>query len=222
MRRYIKLPIASAIRKSFPEAPFEFSDEQIEKLKTYSDVLLTVVSTAAVAAMVVLAPNALQALDIFRKRKGRKKLPHKEKQRKIIRSFYYLKEKEWIDFKRKGDDYEVVVTENGKKKIRTLNLETIYVSKLPDWDGKFWQVAADIPTEDYRSGADALRKKLKEMRFYPLQRTLWFFPYDPRMEIEFITRHYGVFNFTTVMKIEELDLADERLLRGYFRKEGLI
>jgi hypothetical protein len=81
-------------------------------------------------------------------------------------------------------------------------------------------VAADIPTKDHRQGADLLRRKLKQMGFYPLQRSLWFYPFDPRPEIEFICREFGVANFVTVMEINRLDVQDEKLLKKHFSKLG--
>lgn len=223
MRPYIKLPIASVIKRASSRPGFELSDEQLEKLKAYSDVLLVILGAVGMVTMLVLAPNAFQALDIFQKqRRGTKKLKYKEKQRKVISTFYYLRRWGHIDFRQKGNDYEVILTDKGKKCIKKLNIETLNVRKPEKWDGKFWQVAADIPTKKFRRGADALRRKLKQMNFYPLQRTLWFYPHDPRIEIEFIARTYGIANFVTVMKLAELDPADEKVLRGYFKEQGII
>ena len=171
--------------------------------------------------MTVLAPNALQALELFEKKGEKRKLTHKEKRRKILKSFYYLKNQGSVKFIPKGDDFEVILTQKGKKKIKHMNFETLSIQREKQWDGKFWQVVADIPTK-YKLGADAFRKKIKSMNFYPLQRTLWFYPYDPRMEIEFIAKNYGIEGFITAMKIEILDEWDERVLKNSFRKIGTI
>lgn len=222
MNPYTKLPLAAVIKKASPKPTFELSEEQIEKLKTYSNILLGILAGAGLVTMMVLAPNALQALDIFQKRKGKKPLKRKEKEQKVARAFYYLRHWGHIQLKRKREDYEVILTEKGKKQIKHLNLETLSIPRPKNWDGKFWQVAADIPTKEYRYGADALREKLKQMNFYPLQRTLWFYPYDPRVELEFIARNYGVANFVTVMKIATLDLSDEKVLREFFKEQKII
>lgn len=222
MNSYSKTAIATAIKKSSPKPIFELSEAQIEKIKTYSNILLGILAVSGMVTMMVLAPNALQVLDIFERRKGRKKMRHSEKIRKVTQAFYYLKRKANIEFRRKGDDLFVVLTDKGKKEIKRLKMETICVSRPQKWDGKFWQVAADIPTKDYRRGADALRRKLKEMGFYPLQRTLWFYPFDPRIEIEFITRTFGIAHFVTVMKTSELDPSDETVLKKFFRSQKVI
>lgn len=222
MDKYVKLPLASAFRQALPKPAFQISEQQLEKLKTYSDVLLGVVGVAGIMLLTVLAPNALQALDLFQKKRGRSRLNPPAKQRKVIRSFYYLKAKGQIEFRRKGEDYEVRLTKRGRRQIKKFRFETLSVPKAEHWDGKFWQVAADIPTKQHRRGADALRQKLKEMGFYPLQRTLWFYPYDPRLELEFITHTYGIHPFVTTMKIAELEESDERVLKAHFKKQAII
>lgn len=228
MKKYFKQTSwVSVLKQSLPAEQgqiFELSEVQIEKLKNFTQVLLAMLAVASIMAMTLFAPNALQALKIFEKSKGsRRGERHARNQNvKIVRAFYYLKQKKWIEFRRKGDDYEVIVTVRGKKQIRKMKLETVSVPRPVAWDGKFWLVIADIPTKDYRQGADAFRTKLKDMSFFHLQRTVWLYPFDPRLEIEFITRHYGIFNFVTVMKVEELDPADEKPVKKFFKKQGLI
>lgn len=222
MDKYNRLPLVSAFRQAFPKPTFRLSPEQAEKLKTYTNVLLGMLAGAGMLTMMVLAPNALQALDLFQRRRGRRKLAPLEREQRVIRSFYYLRARGHIEVHQKGNDYEVSLTKQGRRQIRKMNFQTLAVPKNVRWDGKFWQVAADIPTKQHRRGADALRQKLKEMGFYPLQRTLWFYPYDPRMELEFISRTYGISQFVTTMKIAELDESDERVLKGHFKKQAII
>lgn len=224
MRKYSKLSVASLVGQAVPPDPKPvFSEKQIEKIKTFSNVLLGILAVGGILTVAVLAPNAIQALEIFeRKRRGRKGLSAKEKKRRVARAFYYLKDHKFIRLKKKGDDYEIRLTKWGRKQVRKLDLATLEVARPKKWDGKFWQVAADIPTEDYRNAADAFRMKIKEIKFYPLQRTLWFYPFDPRTEIEFIARTYGIYTFVTVMKIDQLEPADEKTLKSYFREEGII
>jgi len=222
MRVYKKLGISQIVKQATPKPILELSPGQIEKLKNFSDALLGILNLVGVATVAVLAPNALRMFDLFEKRGNpKKRILNAEKQQKVIRAFYYLRETGRIKFVQRGDSYEVVLTEKGQKQIKRINFETISVKTDSKWDGKFWQVAADIPTK-YRLGADAFRDKLKLMNFYSLQRTLWFYPFNPRIEIEFVARTYGIDPFVTVMKIDELDISDKKLLVGYFKKAGVI
>jgi len=222
--RYYKNSLASSFGRDIKKLAPGISQEKIEKFRTYAGVLLGILGVAGLVTMAVLAPNALQALDIFEKRRGNRRLPPKTRERKVLRTFYYLKAKGAIEIRRGGTEgqYEIFLTRRGRKMVKELRLETLSIKRPGSWDGKFWQVAADIPTKDYRRGADALRSKLREMKFYPLQRTLWFYPYDPRVELQFIAQMYGIAPFVTVMKIEETDPSDGKVLNRFFKEQGIV
>lgn len=225
MAKYERLNLHQLLAGKKEEAggKLKFDPAKIERIKSYTGVILGILGVAGILAVTVLAPNALQALDLFERRRKRPASSPAKRRAKLLKTFYYLKESGQIEFRRaEGDNYEVVLTDKGKKELRRFDIETLYVPKAEKWDQKFWQVAADIPTKNYRRGADALRRKLREMEFYPLQRTLWFYPYDPRAELEFICQIYGISRFVTAMKIAELDPSDERVLRDFFRKRDVI
>jgi DNA-binding transcriptional regulator PaaX len=166
-------------------------------------------------------PCALWDLRIFQKLHLRKKLNYQQRTYKVARTFYYLKKRGYIRTVFEKNKWKVIVTRKGRDKIRGLRYEILSIPKSESWDGKFWQVAADIPTK-YRSGADAFRIKIKKLGLFPLQRTLWFYPYDLREEIGFISRFYKIESFVTVMRVDKLDPADKKVIRGHFREAELI
>lgn len=211
------------IKEAIPEieAPL-LTEEQIEKLKSAGAAALVIVGIAGTIMLSAVAPNVIGAIDKIFFKKEKRKFSTKEKLRKVARTFYYLKDHGYIIMKPKGKDFKVFLTKLGKRRLAKLNFANLLVPKLGPWDGKWWQVAADIPTEDYKWAADLFRQKLLEMKFYPLQRTLWFYPYDPRKEIEFLLKHYGIGQFVTVMEISRLDYSDENAMKEFFQKEGII
>lgn len=195
-----------------------FTPEQIEKLKTAGGIALAVLMVAGILTLSAVAPNIFSAIGkIFQKPRGRRYSP-KELQQKVTRTFYYLKSSGLIRMKPTKDDVKIFLTALAKRKIKHMQFETMQVETPKKWDEKWWQVAADIPTEEYRFAADALRIKLKSMHFYPLQRTLWFYPHDPRLEVDWIIRTYGIERFVTIMEIVRLDRNDEEQMEKFFRK----
>lgn len=216
--------IGTVIRQSLPlEKKPLLTAEQIEKLKTAGGIALGIIGVAGIIALSAVAPNMFYAFDkLFSKKYRGHKFTRKEKERKIAKTFYYLKESGYIRMRPSGKDFKIFLTKLGKGKLKKMNLETLIVKKPSSWDGKWWQVAADIPTEEYKWAADLFRQKLKDMNFFPLQRTLWIYPYDPREEIEFIIRYYGIESFVTVMEINRLVRDDERKIKVFFREEGVI
>lgn len=221
MKIYEKPILADIIKDSTHKPKLELTQGQIDRLKTASEILLAVVGVAGLMMVSIAAPNALKIFKSSLKTRDGGRMPFKDRQKKLMRSFYYLKDKDYVKLQPKGKDLEIHITEKGKRKIKALKLNTLEVKKPLYWDGKFWQVAADIPVE-YRKGADALRNKLKQMGFYSLQRTLWFYPYDPRKQIELLTDEYKIDRFVTVMKIAKLEYADLKILRNHFKETGII
>lgn len=214
----------SIIRKSVPkEIPPLLTPEQVEKLKAASGVALVLVGVAGAILLSAVAPNAFVAINkLFLKKSRYRKLSHGEKEQKVIRSFYYLKKHGYIRMKPTREDVKIFLTKLGRRKLQKMNLENLTVTRPGKWDNKWWVIAADIPTKKYKWAADLFRQKLKDMKFYHLQRTLWLYPYDPRKEISFLGRYYRIGRFMTLMEINRLDRDDEASLQKFFRKEKII
>ncbi|MEK7162131.1 MAG: hypothetical protein AAB729_05595 [Patescibacteria group bacterium] len=215
--------ITHLLKANLPkERDFSLSQEQVGKLRTASHVALALFAEVGVATISLVAPNLLQALKPLLKKKTRHGVGANRGQKDVARTFYYLKRHGYIKFRPVAGDVEVSLTNAGKERLQHINFQYLSVGKRTKWDCKWWQTAADIPTLSHRTGADLLRKKLKRMGFFPLQRSLWFFPFDPRAEIEFICRHYGIEQFVTVMEINRLDEEDENQLKNYFMSRHIL
>ena len=218
-----KLKLAAALNQALPKPKgIELTDEQVANLKRASEIALAVIAVAGIATLIVVAPNALQLLDKFVFRKKGYRLSHKQKQRKLAETFYYLKRSGLIQLKPEGRGWRFYLTQKGRQRVERMNLNTLRIARPKVWNGKWWLVAADIPTKEYKASADLLRLKLKQMGFYPLQRTLWLYPYNPSRELQFILETFNIANFVTTMEINRLDLEDERVVKAYFKKMGLI
>lgn len=213
--------LAPIINKATPKPKFELTEDQIRRLSSAANILLTIIGVAGLLLVSVAAPNALKAFSFLGRGEQRGRVPFVERRKKLTRSFYYLKSHGYLELHRKKNDFEIKLTEKGRRKLDKLRLEVLQVKKPLFWNDKFWQVAADIPVK-YRKGADAFRNKLKQMGFYSLQRTLWFYPYDPRKEISLLTEEYKIERFVTVMKIASFDYADYKVLREFFKETGVI
>jgi len=75
-------------------------------------------------------------------------------------------------------------------------------------------VAFDIP-EDYKRARDALRRKLQQLGFRELQKSVFVFPYECKDEIEFIVEFFAIRKY---VRYGVLDLIDNDLqLRKTFR-----
>lgn len=200
----------------------QLKKEDLQVIKSVGEIILAITAAAGIVTIAAIAPNLFQVLPIFYKKRGYRHRPTDEEIRqKLSKSFYYLKRSGYIRMKMEKGELKMWLTSLGKKKTTKLNFQRLIVARPKHWNRKWWQVAADIPTEDYKNAADMLRWKLKEMKFYPLQRTLWLYPFDPRKELDLIIRHYGIEKFVTVMEINRLDKSDERMVKSYFHKHNI-
>ncbi len=216
------LNIGKTLRASRAGERFSLSEEQIAALKRTAEVALAVVAAAGIATIAITAPNVLQAIDKLFLKKHRRRLNTREARQKTSQAFFYLKRSGLIELKKDGNDWKILLTSLGKNKIRKIQSDIRVIPKPKTWNHKWWLIAADIPTKSYRQGADMLRRKLKDLGFFPLQRTLWLFPYDPRAEIQFIASQYNISQFITAMEINRLDKEDEQKAKTYLQSKNLL
>lgn len=206
--------LTQAVGQDLPDKAFTFSQADLEKLKSLGMVALAIIGTLGVVAVAAAAPNifkAVRAIPRFKRQLRKTNSPKKN----IARTFYYLKRQNYVRLVKRGGDYLVEITEKGKKRLEKMNFNKLKIPHRKIWDGNWWLVLADIP-KDFRYQADLLRQKVKDMNFYLLQRTAWFYPFDPRGEIAFVSAYYGIDRFVTVLKASWIDPQDEMILKQYF------
>ncbi len=222
-----KQNLTKIIKQGLPQEKFVFSEKQVQAIKSLSHILLIIVAIAGAITLSAAAPKMFKLFDqLYWANQKLKGLPRGEKykrQFKIVqRSFYYLREKGYVDIKPLTEgDFKVTLKQKGRKKIINLNYETLTIAKPSKWNGKWWLVLADIPVKS-RYLADKFRAKIKQLNFYPLQRTVWLFPYDPTDEILFISGFLKIDQFVTLMRVDEMNPGDEKKAKRFFRDKELI
>lgn len=158
--------------------------------------------------IVAVAPNSLQMLEIF----GLGKKKYKP------RSAYYalkrMQKQRLIEIKKELDDRIVLmITEKGKKKLLEYNIDDMEIKKPEKWDKKWRVISFDIP-EKRKKAREALREKLKDLDFYPLQKSLFVFPYPCQDEIDFIAEIFQIQNHITYFETPEI--SNDYKIKKYF------
>jgi len=132
--------------------------------------------------------------------------------RRAIRSLYQsklIKEKENSD-----GTITIVLTDKGKEKALTYNLDEMEIKKPKHWDGKWRIVLFDIP-EKMRWARDAFRHHLNQLEFYEFQKSVFVHPFDCRDEIDYLIEFYNARKFIRFIIAESLD--NELHLKSYFK-----
>lgn len=125
----------------------------------------------------------------------------KEELRYELRKLYQSK----LIKKKENSDGSItmVLTDKGKFRALTFHFQKMKIDRK-DWDGKWRIVVFDIP-EKHRWGRDALRKKIKKLGFYELQKSVFVFPYDCKNEIDFIIEFFEIRKYVRFGILESID-----------------
>ena len=175
--------------------------------------------------MSAVAPNIFMAAEkIFGKKKWvRTREDREELERRIEKQIYYLKKQKYIKLIPQGKDYRVELTAKGRRMLSKFKFDSLLVDRHgKKWNGHWWLVIADIPSKKFRYAANMFHNKLKQMYFYPLQRTAWVYPFDPREEVDYVATFYKIERFITTMEVASIDASDKRVLIKHFKKEQII
>lgn len=114
---------------------------------------------------------------------------------------------------RTGDRFAIQITKRGRRKLLRYKLEDLKIQKPEKWDGKWRIVAYDIPKEK-KSAGDMLRRTLKQLEFFELQKSVYLYPYPCTDVVEFVRELYGVGEHVTLLTVGYLE--DEIVYKEYF------
>ena len=129
--------------------------------------------------------------------------------RRILREFKYNR---LVDFKDEDDGtVSIVVSEKGENVAMRYNPDQIKIVKPARWDRKWRVVVFDIP-EKKRLARDSLRKQLKKLGFYELQKSTWVCPYECLNEVKFLSEFFEVQQHVRILTVEKMSTdADLKL-----------
>ena len=136
-----------------------------------------------------------------------------EDENKIHRDLYRLRTQKIIKFEKIGDEYKIVLTEEGRKIFLRFNYEKIKIQKKKIWDMKWRMILFDIP-EKRRVARDSFIFKMKELGCVRFNNSVWISPYPCEKEINFIASYWKIekyIHFAIVLKI-----TNEEVLRKHF------
>ena len=136
--------------------------------------------------------------------------------RSLYRNVSSLEEHQFIRYRRRGEWWNIELTEKGKIAAQKVGLNDLRIKKLKKWDQKWRVILFDIP-EEKRVGRDALRRKIKELGFTELQKSVFIYPYPCRKEIDIVLKFFKIKKFTQQCTVIDFDKSLDRKLRRKFK-----
>jgi len=197
-------------------------DMGIRKYKYYfkrpkSEIVKDILYWLSVAGAVAIAAtspyfgvNLLKAYKKAQKQKREKKYPRK----KFYDAFYNLKRQGLIEIKKQNHQIYISLTREGKKKAGWLQIDALEIKKQKRWDRKWRIVIFDI-SQLKKLYREAFRGKLKELGFYPLQKSVWIYSFPCQTEIELLREFFGLTE-KEIRLITAENIGDDSKLRKFF------
>lgn len=162
--------------------------------------------------VLAVAPGLARAGKLFRKPSSREQQRrHKARVREAMRR---LEKRRLVRLVPREDGIAIEVTRLGKEVFERSVRESIRPPIQKRWDGRWHVVMFDIP-EQKKDARDALRRKLRDVGFYALQKSVFATPYPCRKEVETIASFYGAQHFVTYLETDHLG-RQEKEARAYF------
>ncbi len=170
-------------------------------------IILAVLAVSGALVVGAIAPNIFQIFGKYRRAKN----CSLEQLRKGV---YSLQRQGYVEIIKEGDDkIKIQLTSKGKTRIKEFSIENLSIAKPKKWDKKWRLVIFDIPNK-FTKAREALRKKIKELGFYQLQKSVWIYPYPCEDEILFIANIFQVELFIEFFSADEL--LNENKVRKFF------
>jgi len=184
--------------------------------------VLLITGAVAVAATSPMFGRALaREMQKEMRRKNRLKSKYQQSQKdeypkeKIQSAFYYLKRKGLIDIKYRGLQMYISLTEKGKKKAGKFKIDDLEIKKPKNWDKK-WRILIFDISDKHRNKREALRGKLKELRLYQLQKSVWVCPYDFGEVVKILREFFGLTD-DEMKIITASEIENDARVRAYFK-----
>lgn len=174
---------------------------------TATKLLLALAVLAPIMCVGAMAPNVLQLLKPYAKKRS-------YSGREASYALQVLDRSKYLSIRRlQNGNAELRITKKGMRQARKLCLETIKLPALPVWDGKWHLLFYDIPVK-FNAARMAFRDMADDLGMFPLQKSVWIYPYACEAEILFVADFFGVAEYINFAVADAL--FDEEVLLKFF------
>ena len=138
----------------------------------------------------------------------------KYKKEKVYDIFYNLRKQGYIEIEKENKQIYIKLTKKGNQKAGWFQINDLKINKPKKWNKKWSIVMFDISQlkKFYR---EAFRGKLKELGFYPLQKSVWIHPFNCRREINLLKGFFNLSDKEIRLIISE-DIGEDCQFKKYF------
>jgi DNA-binding transcriptional regulator PaaX len=136
-------------------------------------------------------------------------------EQQLKRSIRALYESKLVREKQNKDrTVTLILSEKGKRKALTYNIDEMQIKTPASWDGKWRIVLFDIP-EKIKGSREVVRFYLKSLEFYEFQKSVFVHPFDCQDEIEYIIENFQLRKHVRFVRADFID--NELHLKKHFK-----
>jgi len=178
---------------------------------------IAVVGIVAVAATSpFFLTNIVKTLIKNNKRSFRQngKAKNKENEKKIAQTIARLNKNKLVVLSKENGLLKIKLSEKGRKIVKEIEFDNMQIIKPTKWDRKWRVITFDIPNTAQKNVRDCLRSKLKELKFFPLQKSVFAHPYPCEKEIEVLCEFYQLWPYVNILVVEKI--SNDQNLKKHF------
>ena len=135
-------------------------------------------------------------------------------QKQVYDAFRYLKSRNLLQIQKHNHQVYIRLTKEGEKLAGKFQLNKLVIPTPKRWDRVWRLIIFDIP-EKLKIKREAFRGKLKEFGFYPLQKSIWAYPYPCEKEVKLLREFFNLQpRHIRVLEVQKLE-EDEFLCKHF-------
>jgi hypothetical protein len=181
--------------------------------------LLMTIATGGIVFGGAVLPGILKAIkDLNEGFDEMERNSKKFSKKKINNALGNIKRQKLIKIiKNKDGKFVVKLTNKGSMRVKKYSFETLKIKKPEKWDGKWRIFIFDIPTNPaiMNQAREVLRKKIKDLGFSQMQKSVWVYPYECEDELLFIAEMFGVQKYIEIITGDKV--LHEKILKKKFK-----
>jgi len=158
-----------------------------------------------------VAKEIIKAKDESDRRRAEKEwrkfnLPH------LRRNLKRLRDQKVVEFIKKNGEEIIKLTTKGQTKFLKFQLKELSL-RTPKWDGKWRIVLYDI-SKFRKNQQEQFRRLIREMNFFPLQKSVYLTPYPCSEQIAYLREYFGISDEVMIIRADNLE--NEQIYKEYF------
>lgn len=187
-------------------------EDRDQKYASVKNVLSLLGAGAAISAVVLAPKSAVVFKELLKESPDWDSWKHFNASY-LQRTLKRLHKLQSIEVSEKDGKQIICLTVQGKRKILRYSIDKLSIESPKHWDRKWRLVLYDVPKND-KSLGDAIRRTLHNLGFYPIQESVYVYPYSCFTQIEFLRQYYGLGSNVQYMVVEKIE--DDAAYKTYF------